>query len=273
MNIVIIYHKNCYDGFCASWVASHALAHAAPLCTFIPMSYGDKLPEIKDGSEVYMLDFSLPRQELIDLAARTTLVVLDHHKTAQAHCEGLDFCTFDMNRSGAGLTWDYFHPGQPRPLLVDYVEDRDIWRFKLPESRAVHLWISSYPMSYEIWDELNLKMKTGMQHVVQQGHSIQRYQSQKIDELCSQVRFVKVADYDNIPTVNCPYSFGSDTCHRLLELHPSAPFTAYYLDRGDGEQQWGLRGRDSDDFDVSKVAETLGGGGHKKASGFLLGKR
>lgn len=99
-----------------------------------------------------------------------------------------------------------------------------------------------------------------------------------------------------VPVVNVPYTMGSDTCERLLELHPEAPFAAYYFAKANGVQQWGLRarewkecpaclgeyngvdcfvcennsGRVADDFDVEEIAEVYGGGGHKKAAGFLI---
>jgi hypothetical protein len=37
---------------------------------------------------------------------------------------------FDMNRSGAGLAWDYFQPMTSRLRFIDYLEDRDLWRFR-----------------------------------------------------------------------------------------------------------------------------------------------
>jgi len=275
----VVFHKDCYDGFGAAWVCFRALLDTPGFegtVAFHPKLYGDPLPEIADGDRVYMVDFSYPRDVMVELAARTTLTVLDHHKTSQAHCEGLEFCTFDMEKSGAGLAWDYFHVDQPRPPLVDYVEDRDLWRFKLPKSQEVNYWISSYPMDFAYWDQINAALEEdkfkGTEACAAVGAAIKRYSDQKVEEFCTQVQFLKVGDYENIPTVNCGYAFGSTVCHRLLSLYPSAPFSAYYLDRADGEQQWGVRGRSSDDFDVSVVAEKLGGGGHKKAAGFIKGK-
>ena len=60
---------------------------------------------------------------------------------------------FDMERSGAGLTWDYFYPGRPRPWLIDYVEDRDLWRFKIEDAEVVNAYISTIPYTFEAWDE------------------------------------------------------------------------------------------------------------------------
>lgn len=283
----VIYHAHCFDGFCAAWVAGHALKErdlqedplAIPRTVeFIPASYGDKEPEIGIGDEVYIVDFSYPKDVLrgMNFLAHK-LVVLDHHKTAQANLEGLDYCIFDMNKSGAGLTWDYFHPNEKRPALVDYMEDRDLWKFNLSMSKEIFAWVASWPMDFTGWDNLNTGLSTneGFQEAVEAGHAILRAHNQKVATICEEVMFVDfggdmVKDrWPDIPTVNCPYSFGSDCGQKLLEMFPKAPFAAYYLVKGNGEQQWGLRGRSTDDFDVSEVAKLYGGGGHKKASGFI----
>lgn len=44
-------------------------------------------------------------------------------------------CYFDMNRSGAGLAWDFFFPSEPRPEMINYIQDRDIWTWKLQRSQ------------------------------------------------------------------------------------------------------------------------------------------
>jgi oligoribonuclease NrnB/cAMP/cGMP phosphodiesterase (DHH superfamily) len=122
MSVLVIYHGNCTDGFTAAWVAARALGATE----LYPAEYGKEPPyELARGRQVYVVDFSYPRERLERLRATCkSLVVLDHHKTAEADLRGLDYCTFDMNRSGAVLAWDHFHREEPRPWLVDYVEDR-----------------------------------------------------------------------------------------------------------------------------------------------------
>lgn len=269
----VIYHKNCFDGYGAAWVAHGFLTKLGVDAEYIPATYGDPVPEFAEGQHnVYILDFSYPRAVLEELATKHNIVVLDHHKTAQANCEGLGFCIFDMERSGAGLTWDYFSPNRPRPPLVNYIEDRDLWRFKLPKSKEIHALVASYEKTFENFTVLNfiLESEVGRGQAAQEGGAILRAENQKIEEMCRDVRFVELGGH-SVPAVNCPYSFGSNVGHRLLELFPDAPFAAYYFDRGDGEQQWGLRSEDHR-VDVSEVAKQYGGGGHRNASGFVKGK-
>lgn len=102
----VLYHANCPDGFAAARAAWMSLGDAA---TYLPVSYGDPLPAIPDGSEVYIVDFSYPRPILEELEARCGLTVIDHHATAQEALSGLAFAHFDMSKSGAVLTWEHFH--------------------------------------------------------------------------------------------------------------------------------------------------------------------
>lgn len=280
--IYILYHGDCFDGTAAAWIASNAITKVDAFMDtgglprtqkLIPCQYGEAPPDLKQFKDcsVYILDFSFPRAYLLELnAIARHLQVIDHHKTAQADCAGLPFCSFDMNRSGAGLTWDFFHgAGSPRPKLVDYIEDRDLWRNALPYSKEVHAWIASYPKKAERYDDLADRLSVNFDNCVAEGSAILRYQTQKVEELAKEYRLVSISGY-MVPLVNAPYQFGSDVCHRLLGLNPSWPFAAYFCILQSGDCKYGLRGRDTDDFDVSEIAKRYGGGGHKKAAGFKV---
>ncbi len=261
----ILYHNNCFDGFGAAWIAQQHV----PNPELIPCSYGEPMPDIKD-SQVLLLDFSFPRDQMIKLNEQNSfLKVLDHHKTALANCEGLPFCEFDMSRSGAGMTWDYFNAPAPRPTLIDVVEDRDLWRFKVPNAKELHAYIASYPKDIKTWDFLDHQLEEDFDTCVSEGSAILRYHAQKAEEIASFETVQKIGDYE-IPVVNCPYNFASDVVHLLTERNPDAPFAASYFFRGDGTKQYSLRGRDTNDFDVSEIAKLYGGGGHKKAAGFEI---
>lgn len=268
----VIYHKNCFDGFAAAWVLwvrTKAQREQGHIVTFIPAQYGEDPPTLEpEGQTVYLVDFSYPREVLEALAAKHTLIVLDHHKSAKEALEGLPYCTFDIERSGAGMTWDHCFPGQPRPSLINYIEDRDLWRFALHHSREANACLSSYSKDFEFWCDIADWFEDDFHTVVGEGKTILRYERVKVNEICEQAMMaVLEPDKPAVPAVNCPYNLGSAVCERLLELHPSAAYTAYYFNRADGKQQWGLRSRG---YDVSEVAKQYGGGGHVRAAGFEL---
>jgi len=261
----VLYHGNCYDGFTAAWIARNA---GVPEENIRPVNYGGECPPLPDppGSKVLMTDFSLPREGLQMMEkAVETLIVLDHHKTAEAQLHGLPWAYFDMNESGASLTWDFFHPGEPRPKFVKYIREHDLWRFELAQSAQVRAFIRSYPMSYENWDYLNTTIEMDFEIVEREGAAIQRGHEALISEMCKQAVIMKIGGHE-VPVVNATILF-SEVATRLLKLYPNASFAAYYMDRADGVRQWGMRSRS--DFDCSKVAKRYGGGGHPGASGFV----
>lgn len=143
--MIVIYHGNCYDGFTAAWL----FWREHPGADFYPAVYGQfDIGDVPvEGRDVVMVDFSLKRDEMIRLNKRAaSFVCLDHHKTAEAELEGLDFCVFDMEKSGAQLAWIFLHDHDdvgPPPSLVEYTADRDLWRFSLPDSRQINALVAA----------------------------------------------------------------------------------------------------------------------------------
>ena len=152
--VYVIYHDQCPDGFGAAWAAFQALGYTtgngSPV-HYIPSRYGQKPPEMDPEGVVYILDFSYNLETMTKLwhrhGGRVTL--LDHHKSAMEELQGqLPGCYFDMDRSGAAIAWGYFKPFERMPELLAYVQDRDLWRWELPDSRAVNAAIEVAPMDF-----------------------------------------------------------------------------------------------------------------------------
>jgi oligoribonuclease NrnB/cAMP/cGMP phosphodiesterase (DHH superfamily) len=285
---IVIVHANCPDGHTAAWLYKKFKGDA----DFVYANYGDKPPDVK-GREVWMIDFSFPREvmikDIIVPSLRTT--VLDHHQTAQAALDKIhhdirnmgiqrtgDVIQFDMTRSGAGMAFDYFEDelnkakgfkafrphGDRKVKLVDYIEDRDLWKLKQPDTKAVSAWIFTQPYTFEAWDELE---KTPIEEMARKGEAILKYIDLYGDKACAMARMEHVGGYA-VPTINIAYMNCSDHVNKLLDKYPEAKFAVGYFRRGDGQWQFSLRSRA--DFDCSEVAKTYGGGGHKQAAGFQV---
>jgi c-di-AMP phosphodiesterase-like protein len=151
-----------------------------------------------------------------------------------------------------------------RAWLVDYVEDRDLWRLKLPESPAVSAWIAAQPMTFESWDALH---DAGLDAAIESGRAVQTYIEQYGRKARAEMtREVLRGGVHVVPCINLPYMNCSEHVGELLKEHPEAPFACGYFRRRDGRWQFSLRSRP--DFDVSAVAQRFGGGGHAGAAGF-----
>lgn len=259
MGPLVIYHASCADGFCAAWVASRALIGAE----FHPANYGETPPDVK-GRGVYILDFSYKRPVMDKILEDADyLIVCDHHKTAAAELAGFGTpasVIFDMNKSGGRLTWEHFHPGEPSPWLVDYTEDRDLWRWKLEESREVSAAIASLPWTFEEWDRLHESASPTI--LAGDGAAILRYQQQQVESQAKHAVEIEL-DGHKVLIVNATLLI-SEIAGKLAE---GRPFGATWFQRSDGKKVWSLRSRDGG-VDVSEVAKRRGGGGHRNAAGF-----
>jgi uncharacterized protein len=322
MKTHIVYHANCADGFGAAFAAWLKLGDSD--ATYTPVFYGKPPPKLERGHLV-IADFSYQAKTLLDLAQQhESVTVLDHHATAQKdlspeafddlgvklieydrdgrkwHNSGALNIQFDMNRSGAVLAWEYFHPDVPTPEFFLYLQDRDLWKFELPDSREVSMALRSFHMNFHNWvgvsgiyptstiyrpgtKTVHPDVSRAIRFLADQGVACRRLTEQQVEIMAKNHRWAVFvpecaglffADSDTklkpgqylAPVANATVFF-SEVGEKLLEMCPEAKFSAYYLDRADGKRQWGLRSRKG--FNCAEIiAKPMGGGGHPEAAGF-----
>jgi oligoribonuclease NrnB/cAMP/cGMP phosphodiesterase (DHH superfamily) len=262
-NTIVIYHRACTDGFCAAWVAKKVY----PKATFIAAYHGDVAP-IVSGKDLIILDFAYPRFLTIELIKKAkSFVLLDHHKTAAVNLAGLPGCVFDMNKSGAGICWDYFKEklGNEPPWLVKYTEDRDLWRWNLPNSHEVNAAIDSYPHDFKFWDALDrCYTYSGLStsFLVSEGRAILRFQERQLENIMSHAYETTIRGH-SVLAASAPAMF-SQVANKLAE---GRPFGVSWYIREDGKYVHSLRSTETG-MDVEEIAKSFGGGGHSHSAGF-----
>ncbi len=258
---ICIYHGNCADGFGAAWAVRKALGDIE----FFPGVYQSPPPDV-GGKDVVMVDFSYKRPVLDQMAADArSILIIDHHKTAAEDLVNLPenvVCKFDMNHSGAMLTWNHFFPSDPPPTLLLHIEDRDLWRFALQNTRQIQANVFSYPYDFQVWDKL---MAADLSLLASEGEAIERKHFKDINELVGVTARDMLIGGHRVPVANLPYTLVSDAAHKLAK---GKPFAACYWDTPKG-RVFGLRS-DENGIDVSEVAKQYGGGGHRNAAGFTV---
>lgn len=286
---ICVYHGGCDDGFGAAWCVRRKWGDGV---RFVPGAYGGfEWPADLHDRNILFVDFSLKRRQMEELAnggvtgqIPRSIVVLDHHKTAEAELRdwsvaglrlaevptfiGMNMqetfhqiaALFDREKSGARLAWEFCFPAEPVPPLIEHIEDRDLWRFRLLTTPAVSAALRTYDHDFRLWDELDVPSLIAEGTVVLRGHQ-KNVQSFIRNRYWTEVGGVQV------PVVNVPYHYASDCADAMLMAEPDAPFCASWFRRSDGKVQWSLRSRD-DRMDVSEVATRMGGGGHRNAAGF-----
>ena len=211
-------------------------------------------------------------EDLVDSADH--LVILDHHLTNQQRILGdtelMEALNeqgheihFDLTHSGAVLAWQYFLADQPAPELLLYVEDQDLWNWRLPDSEAINAAISSYPHEFDIWDRLaTLKAES----LAAEGAAIVRNNLVEVERALRSSCTLSVLGR-KVEGVNARTQ-RSAIGHALAE-------------RRKFEKPWGCAYRiegtrvhatlySIGDFNVAHIAGQLSGGGHRNAAGFSV---
>jgi oligoribonuclease NrnB/cAMP/cGMP phosphodiesterase (DHH superfamily) len=294
MKPLVIYHGNCLDGFSSLWVVNKALnGEIEPYAGF----YNQSAPDVK-GRHVIIVDFSYKRPILLEMAKQAlSVLVLDHHNTAQDELKGLPTpppwdgwafgmktsiinnekvpdelritALFDMKKAGVGVTWDYFFKGEKRPKLIDHIEDRDLWKFALPYTEEINAFLFSYPYDLKLYDDFITKRALG--EMIQAGMNIKRKHHKDVAELVAVSKREMIIDGYKIPVANLPYTLSSDAGHFMAK---DQPFAACYFDTAEG-RVFSLRSSDNG-LNVGAIARKYGdifgngGGGHIHSSGFTI---
>lgn len=275
MKALCIYHGNCADGFGAAWAVRQALGDI----DFHPGVYQDLPPDVS-GRDVILVDFSYKRPVLDEMSkVADSILILDHHKSAsedladlpnpgQSYADWQDnparmAALFDMERSGAGIAWDFFHDAV-RPRLIDHIEDRDLWRFALKHTREIQAAVFSYSYDFQTWDWL--MRDATLEELAVEGRAIERKHHKDVAELVKVVtRPMRIAG-TVVPMANLPYTLTSDAGHLLCG--DEYPFAGCFWFTPEG-WVFSLRSREGG-ADVGEIAKQYGGGGHKHASGFRV---
>ena len=296
MSVLVIYHDSCVDCFgaaFAAWKVFGANAEYLPanydMKTVSQLCNATKTP-IDNETAIYILDFSFPRDVMEYLFAHAKQVVwLDHHKTAfemwcleerQRYIQ-YNYCDkhtiiLDNNKSGAMLAWEYFNAGEP-PMIIKHIDDYDRWQFKLEGTKKFNKAIWSYaPWSFEQWNNILEEEKLfGLNTLYRDGELLLKEHNRQVEHaLIHQMKCCISHPYGgdndwvfaNGLAVNCPSNLTSDVGHELANESKTFGLCWHMDDKG--AIRCSLRS--NGDYDVSAIAKTFGGGGHKNAAGFTV---
>lgn len=288
-NNVVLFHGNCQDSFMCAVLARLAFKQN---CVFKACSYDEAFDEAFDEStlplysmaHVYILDFSYPVNVLLKISGyASSLTVLDHHKTfAETIKRNPDVAftyrpiantefVYEPNSCGARMTSDFlcssgYDLSECPQMLINYVEDRDLWKWQLPYSHEINEYFSTVPRTFALWKTLMRQFQDQRDVMVTVGTNLLCQTELHVTRLASAAFPYELCGH-KVWVCNTQ-SFQSEVGHKICELFPDAKFAAMYYDKDATTRMWSLRGRATDDFDCSEVAKKFGGGGHKKACGF-----
>ncbi|PIR44824.1 MAG: hypothetical protein COV10_02990 [Candidatus Vogelbacteria bacterium CG10_big_fil_rev_8_21_14_0_10_51_16] len=276
---VIFYHKHCDDGFGAAWAAWKKFGAKAD---YIAYYHKDNIPNVVTGADVYLLDLALPEASMHTLKRKaSSITVIDHHGTGEEASKLANTRVFNLGHSGAFLAWQFFHPDKPVPKLLRHIEDGDLWRWKLANSKAILAALGLIEMDFGAWGRFMLKLenKTKQRELIAQGKLLLAYRANKIDDLFKIAERGKIDGHEAL-IINAPL-WQSELGHKMYsgiapspsqeraggEVGPRAPVAIIWWKRP-GKLVVSLRSDGT--VNVAKIAESFGGGGHPAAAAFTL---
>jgi hypothetical protein len=273
MRHICVYHAGCPDGFGAAWTAWLAWRERG---VYVARGHDDPVRvQEYEGAYVLFADIAPPLAAYRPLAEHAAqLVVLDHHLSAQRRFAEDPFLAralaseghevrFDLSRAGCALAWQALRPDEPLPDLLAYVEDQDLWRWKLPRSREVNAAIASHPREFDRWSAL---AAAPIEALADDGVPILRALRVEVERALQASQPIAL-DTLRVEAVN-------SRTQRAELGHELATRARYGVPCG---AVYRLEGRRVDvslysvgDFDVAALAARLGGGGHRNAAGFSV---
>jgi oligoribonuclease NrnB/cAMP/cGMP phosphodiesterase (DHH superfamily) len=263
------YHAQCWDGLAAAYAAWPHVGEDSAL--YVPAPAGGPAPELQPTTtELLIVDLCFSQSVMQRLEQQVQLTVIDHHKTAGPVLGSLRRAevVYDTAHSGAYLTYRFFNPhvrAESVPLLYDYVQDRDLWRFELPHSHAIHAFIDSHDFDFDAVTRIMAALDN-FERCVEVGDAVLRHKRKVVGQICDHAHLATI-DGREVAIVNCT-AYWSDVGHELLQRFPQALYSLSYYTERDGRYKCSLRSNGQ--VDCSKLAQRYGGGGHPNAAGFYL---
>nr|DAO09389.1 MAG TPA: exopolyphosphatase-related protein [Caudoviricetes sp.] len=263
------------------------------------LGFWQKLHDHPEIETIYVTDFSLdfdPLNLIATLFPHVKVVEIDHHKTAferdqetmnvihDLKLAGRYESYMDNRMSGAVLTWLYFNNGyrnedtdklnqeeldtmldQEVPKWILYIQDRDIWKWRYPESKAFCYTFMNMGLGLD--DLGQFFYSSVVESYINKGDFgllVQQNQINLLLENTTDIVYPLDGKVLKGKAVNVNQFFTSDIGNQLVR-QKGVDFALTYSYNG---EYWKCGLRSKTDVDVSKIASAFGGGGHAQASGF-----
>lgn len=269
INEQICYYHGDMDG-----IASAAIVKLVfPDCKLVKVNYGDewKVEDIKNKL-VIVVDFSFP--DMSELRRHSKLLCwCDHHQSAKDknpklwNSDAIDGLR-EINKAGCELTWEWFFPHEEIPDAIKLIADRDLWKFEYSGTEAFNerLYDITNDPEDSIWFVLltpNNKLAYFIRQIVQDGQILLEAKSRRIKQA-----FDKGHDK----------TFNGYRCRIMNATSDISEVGHYAVEQGYDigvvwrrvENDISVSLRSEGAVDVSIIAKSFGGGGHKNAAGFSL---
>lgn len=321
VNLTCFYHQGCPDGLGGAFAiyahlpaaarrgiddaggvalktsgsaALQALRRGGPVFQGIAPGYATPpAAPLVAGRDVVFVDVT-PRADILAqvAAAARTVTVLDHHRSAemtlaslasltpQSHCA----VVYDEDRSGAQIAWDWAAgTASARPAIIDYIGDRDLYRFALPDSRAISKAIHTEGVVAS-FDTLNAAVAAfDAAGLAERGEAYLRYEQGILAQMAATAVRMTLSAMPlgggaprayRVLAVNAPTLQSELGESLMLTASDDIDFAVVWRYAHSPDEIWVSARTNRDDIDLSAITQSivgaLRGGGHPRAAGFTV---
>ena len=285
--VVTFFHDDM-DGRFAAASISKALKQSGFELVFKAVnynSYSDEeiLGEVNQGDCVLVVDFGFSAELSDKLYERTSFfVTLDHHKTNRAALNNKPYAIFDMNRSGAKMTYEWSIPRTVMdiPLAIVLADARDMWNKEDPRVDQFHQVTTAFVTDWKKGNPDNpygyiqllsdyLDKDEDVELACRLGEAMLKKMSSNIQHVCIPANIIHT-HIGGHPAVVVNYPVDqSDACEYLYSQPEYQDKICAAVSFRGNSASFSLRKNQSLDVDLAHIAETnYGGGGHAAAAGF-----
>ena len=271
MTTYVLYHDDA-DGY-ASAMCVYLIS--GDKASYIPVQYGQVFPiflnDLKQTDNIFILDFSYKEEILETVRSKVgSLTVIDHHETAMRDLEHLSYAIFDMSKSGARLSWEYFHPNTPAPMIVKLVEDRDLWKFTLEDTKAFDAGMRSTGKYKDIkyWVEVH-RNPSLLEQLIHDGRLLVKDLESRVNSFVKNPSKYKLVDIDGHKVAVYNTTDNLSELGNAFNTTLDIDYSISYFFTNEGELVLSYRGKKGH-VHVGDLCKKLGGGGHAAAAGVKL---
>jgi oligoribonuclease NrnB/cAMP/cGMP phosphodiesterase (DHH superfamily) len=268
MNTLCLHHNDA-DGRACGAIVRRALGKDV---NFYEMDFGDCLPLdlIVISDHILIVDFSLPKDEMVKLATYHQLTWIDHHQSAIDEMDGTANSwpgVRDTSDAACVLTWRYFFPDKPVPQAVSLIGDRDVWRWAEKDTGPFNEGLHQHytrPENDDLWKPLLEDDLDFVGSLIDRGGTIREARLREIRRVLS--RYSYSVSFEGYRTLVINLRGSGDLGEKIRMMGFEIGYC--YVDKLSDGQLMTFVTLYSDQIDVSKIAMKFGGGGHKGAAGF-----
>jgi len=276
MKHLVIYHAHCPDGLASAWVIYHyskVLGWPKTEIEYYSASYQQEPPILLGYKNVYIVDFSYKQEILLQMSKQVdNIILMDHHESAIKDLENFISpknieIILDNTKAGCQIVWDYFSQKKERPWFIDYIADRDLWKFKLEYSREINAAIAEEGYLRSI-QKINELLSKKAQDFLEIGKQFCKFRDSILGNLSSKSVKTKFQGYICY-AVNSNI-FISELGEYLIKKNIDCDIAIIYR-YNLKNKLWEYSFR-SNRVNLSELLKPFGGGGHKEAGGLTSDK-